>query len=160
MITPGEIGAINQALAALRARIDKAKEEAGGFWNTVSDTLFDFFYVGGSPRADLNEVIVSGERLYSLLVNERNRIIESQEEMHEEALQIVEIAKRAAGWDRAASIQSFRQSTDVGGAVGEAAKAIVESTPSVLGWLKYTIPLLLVAIILFYVAPFIPRKRQ
>ena len=152
MLTPTEINRINEALARFKARIDDAKKAAG--WG-VSDWIFDAFALGGHPRQDIREA-ATGDRLYKILVSKRNEIIENPNPMHEEAIEIVTIATRATKWDRADAINGFRKATDVPGAIGDAAKKVMDETAKGLKW----VPILIVILVATYVYQFLPRAAR
>lgn len=144
ILTPPEIGAMNAALAKFRSRLDDAKAAAG--WG-IGDWFFDLFTFGGSPRADVRDAVLGGERLYSLLIAKRNSIVDNADaiDVHEQVLSVIEIANRAAKWDRAASLQQYRDSTNVTGEVGKEIGA--QLTPDALkGYLFYLKAIVWIAI--------------
>jgi hypothetical protein len=169
------MAAVEGALGRLRARLTAADAAAGGFWAKTGDWLFDAFSFewtgsGGEPREDVRRAATS-RRLLDVLTAKRNELIDvapgalgpdDDGYRHEEALEIVTIANRAAGWDRATSITQMRADTDVPGAVGDAAKRVVEAAAGVPWGSLLTIAAVLAVLVLVWpiLGPLIAAGRR
>lgn len=155
MLALGEIGNIEAALGRFKAKLEEADKARGGVWSATKDWLFDAFYYGGAPRSDSAEA-ATGRRLYKSLIAYRNRLVESPEPAHEEALEIISIANRAAKWNRAGAIHSYREATNVPGKVADAARKAMEEVGK---GIKF-IPILIALIVFAYLLPFLPRRAK
>lgn len=160
MLTPNEIGRMNQSLERFKARIDAAKKAAG--WG-VTDWFFDLLYIGGHPRQDVREA-ATGQRLYDALKAKANSLIEKPLDYetsldgmpHEESLEIIQIADKAAKWDRADAINGFRKATDTGGALGSGLQKTLEEALKILKWALY----ITIVGLALYVYSWLPKKRS
>jgi len=163
MLTSGEVQATQHALDMIAAERDALMAQAGISARITS--AFTSIFTGADPASTVAGAAARVSAAYDAALDLRNAAFESPDDAHEEALQIVEVARRISGVSD--SIATAADKAGVSGAaaqtvdnaviyMGEKAKAVYEQAISASKWL--IVGLVAVAVILIF--PYAARAVQ
>jgi len=137
MLTPGEIQSTGAALDAMLSDVQAAEQAASDSIGIVDRTAIAIIpgYSGTASDQDAIETAQVKRNLYDVLLAKRNEIVESPDEAHEEALEIVSLANKSLGRQTAAAIRTMVASNDPLNIAASAIGATISDVTSGIKWL-------------------------
>jgi hypothetical protein len=151
MLTPGEIGAINDALTDLAASVEAMRAAY-----TKSRNLLSYVFVEDEATTYAREAYEARRDLYTNAVDRRRQLVEDPAEQHEEALAFVESVRAIVRDGLPNLITANARNSDVLAVGGDVVKGTLATltTPSLWPtWAKGLATLAVIAVVVAVVVP-------